>query len=25
VCVLMNWQVGVRLTELNPGTERDRL
>ncbi len=25
VYVLMNWQVGVRLTELNPGTERDRL
>ncbi len=25
VYTLMNWQVGVRLTELNPGTERDRL
>ncbi len=25
VYVLINWQVGVRLTELNPGTERDRL
>jgi hypothetical protein len=25
VYVLMNWQVGIRLTELNPGTERDRL
>jgi hypothetical protein len=25
VYVLMNWQVGVRLTKLNPGTERDRL
>ncbi len=23
--VLMNWQVGIQLTELNPGTERDRL
>ncbi len=25
VYVLMNWQVSIRLTELNPGTERDRL
>ncbi len=25
VYILMNWQVGIRLTELNPGTERDRL
>jgi hypothetical protein len=25
VYILINWQVGVRLTELNPGTERDRL
>jgi hypothetical protein len=25
VYVLMNRQVGIRLTELNPGTERDRL
>jgi hypothetical protein len=25
VYILMNWQVGVWLTELNPGTERDRL
>ncbi len=23
--ILMHWQVGVRLTDLNPGTERDRL
>jgi hypothetical protein len=22
---LMHWQVGIRLTDLNPGTERDRL
>ncbi len=25
VYILMHWQVGVQLTELNPGTERDRL
>ncbi len=25
VYVLMHWQVGIWLTELNPGTERDRL
>ncbi len=25
VYILMHWQVGIRLTELNPGTERDRL
>jgi hypothetical protein len=25
VYILMHWQVDVRLTELNPGTERDRL
>ncbi len=25
VYILMHWQVGVRLTEVNPGTERDRL
>jgi hypothetical protein len=25
VYILMNWHVGVWLTELNPGTERDRL
>jgi hypothetical protein len=23
--VLMHWQVGVKLHEMNPGTERDRL
>jgi hypothetical protein len=23
--VLMNWQVGVKLTDMNPGTERDSL
>jgi hypothetical protein len=23
--VLMHWQVGVKLTDMNPGTERDRL
>jgi hypothetical protein len=23
--ILMHWQVGIRLTDLNPGTERDRL
>jgi hypothetical protein len=25
VYILMLWQVGIRLTDLNPGTERDRL
>ncbi len=25
VYILMHWQVGVQLTELNPGNERDRL
>ncbi len=25
VYILIHWQVGVRLTDLNPGTERDRL
>jgi hypothetical protein len=25
VYILIHWQVGVRLTELNPGTKRDRL
>ncbi len=23
--ILMHWQAGVRLTDLNPGTDRDRL
>jgi hypothetical protein len=23
--ILMHWQVGVKLTDMNPGTERDRL
>jgi hypothetical protein len=23
--ILMHWQMGVRLTDLNPGTERDKL
>ena len=23
--ILMHWQVGIQLTDLNPGTERDRL
>jgi hypothetical protein len=23
--VLMNWQVGIKLTDMNPGTERDSL
>jgi hypothetical protein len=23
--VLMHWQVGVKLSDMNPGTERDRL
>ncbi len=25
MCILMHWQVGVLLTDLNPSTERDRL
>ncbi len=25
IYILMHWQVGVQLTDLNPGTERDRL
>ncbi len=23
--ILMHWQVGIKLTDMNPGTERDRL